>query len=315
MSRKEQKISESKMYEIMDKSLTDHHLGIRARGRSSGKHPRYYIMDYRGLGLATGIIRYTFEQNEEDVRIFYRGQQGDWEIKSGLYRWCKNKSEMLESDEWLKRVLENISGTFDIEENEREPDKREALAQHYGLKTRFLDVVDNIQTALWFAFDDTQKDNPRYDETVGYVHVLAIPEEKFKIIDLRTKSSEWLRPHVQEGFVVRHKIPDSERGSFAKYLVATFIISNENLRRWSNYDNLPHDYFYPSAELDTGAIYWNKAQEKLKKSHIKTEPPYEYRSQEKKNKKGSTSITCNSTFIERGESCKVEGILPEQTER
>ena len=46
-------------------------------------------------------------------------------------------------------------------------DEREALAQHYGLKTRFLDVVDNVQSALWFAYDHIEKDDPHYDDSVG----------------------------------------------------------------------------------------------------------------------------------------------------
>ena len=82
-------------------------------------------------------------------------------------------------------------------------DEREALCQHYGLRTRCIDLVDNIQTALWFAYDRSFiKDDreQRFDEDVGYVYVIAVPNDdtKVKIIDLREKPSNFLRPHTQQ---------------------------------------------------------------------------------------------------------------------
>lgn len=55
--------------------------------------------------------------------------------------------------------------------------------------------------------------------------------------------------------------------------VSTFIIPRENLRLWSNYDRLPHEYFYPSEAVDTGKRYWQKAQAKLKEDGIAATPP------------------------------------------
>ena len=44
-----------------------------------------------------------------------------------------------------QNALESIMPVFDPIGID---DEREALEQHYGLKTRFLDVVDNVQFAL-----------------------------------------------------------------------------------------------------------------------------------------------------------------------
>ena len=129
------------IYDSIDKNLLDRHWGIRAKGNSPGNHPRYYVMDYRGLALATGIIRYAYHKNKPGTQIFYRGQRRDWELWTSLYRNCSNKTETEEADLWLRDALKSITTAFDPEGTD---DEREALAQHYGLKTRFLDVVDNV---------------------------------------------------------------------------------------------------------------------------------------------------------------------------
>ena len=260
-------MEKDEMYATIGKQLSDRHWGIRAKGKSPGRHPRYYIMDYRGLALATGIIRYTFHRNEPQTRIFYRGQRKDWEIRASLYRKCKNRADAQKANSWLEKVLDTIKPVFDPRGT---TDEREALAQHYGLDTRFLDVVDNVQSALWFAYDNISREDPKLDDSVGYIQVLAIPENDTQIIDLRNKPSEWLRPHIQQGFSIKHNNPISALGSFAKYLVATFIVPRESLCLWSNYACLTHDYFYPSDALDVGSKYWKQAEEKMKEEGLET---------------------------------------------
>ena len=69
-------------------------------------------MDYRGLALATGIIRYAYHTNAPDTRIFYRGQRKEWEIKASLYRNCDNRNDLEQVDLWLKNALESIMPVF-----------------------------------------------------------------------------------------------------------------------------------------------------------------------------------------------------------
>ncbi|MEA4994188.1 MAG: FRG domain-containing protein [Oscillibacter sp.] len=256
------------MYESIEKNLSDRHWGARAKGTSPGNHPRFYVMDYRGLALATGIIRYTFYKENSQTSIFYRGQRKDWELQASLYRDCKTRQDTIAVGKWREQALSKIEKEFDPIGTD---DEREALAQHYGMKTQFLDVVDNIQTALWFAFDNVSMEDPHFDDSVGYIQVIAIPNTE-TIIDLRHKPSEWLRPHIQQGFAIKRKNPSAQLGSFASFLVATFIISRENLRCWSNYENLPRSYFYPSSALDRGAEYWEKAENELRKAGLSTSP-------------------------------------------
>lgn len=261
-----QNINRDKMLSAIDAQLEQRNWGTRCKGKSPGGAPRYYIMDYRGLALVTGIVRYFFYKEKPQYQLFYRGQSQDWELRPSLYRNCKSKEDVEARNQWRERVLPIISKDFDPK---GEPDDREALAQHYGLHTQFLDVADHIQTALWFASNEVGKS--KQDEGVGYVYIIAVPKEA-TIIDLRRKPSEWLRPHIQQAFCVRFPNPDSELGKVSKYSVLTFVIPRPSLRIWSNYHNIPHDYLFPSEELDQGAGYWAKAERELRKQGLSPNP-------------------------------------------
>lgn len=256
---KNKKSWSKKMFQTIDAELIKRNWGIQAKGKSPGGAPHYYILDYRGLALASGIIRYHYYKNGQESMIFYRGQRQDWELRPSLYRGCKVKEDIEKVTKWHQNALSIISKYFD---KSGDPEDREALAQHYGLRTRFIDIVDNIGTALWFAYDECQKE-ARQNESVGYIQIIAAPKKKTKIINLQRKPSQWLRPHIQQALCLRTTSPEKNLGKLSNLVVATFVVPCTNLRIWSNYDNIPRDYFYPNSELDQGAVYWEKAREVL----------------------------------------------------
>lgn len=102
----------------------------------------------------------------------------------------------------------------------------EPLLQHYGTATRWLDMVDNVWVALWFACH-RQVTNRNYAyhvkrsiaqegaSAMGYIIVIGtgttekttIPgystSERLNVIDLRyAVPSVYLRPHAQHGLLV-----------------------------------------------------------------------------------------------------------------
>lgn len=107
----------------------------------------------------------------------------------------------------------------------------EPLLQHYGLKTRWVDVVDNIWIALWFACHNFLVDTEvkRYAHhlkrsvaldsnayafisviSTGSVSSIGLPGcwegPKARLIDLRVAApSLYLRPHAQHGLLVAAK--------------------------------------------------------------------------------------------------------------
>lgn len=108
----------------------------------------------------------------------------------------------------------------------------EALLQHYGLKTTWIDLVDNIWVALWFACHNAksvgpcgeyihfERRIPRTDPT-GKAYVLLVaadavaPDKRLpgfyagvttELIDLRVAApSVFVRPHAQHGLLMRKK--------------------------------------------------------------------------------------------------------------
>jgi hypothetical protein len=114
----------------------------------------------------------------------------------------------------------------------------EALLQHYGLKTTWIDLVDNIWVALWFAchiaksvgasgeYLHFERRVPRTDQS-GKAYVLLVaadvvaPEKtrpgfyagpNTELIDLRIAApSVFVRPHAQHGLLMRKKGDSTQR--------------------------------------------------------------------------------------------------------
>lgn len=250
---------------ICNEELAKRTWGAKLSKANKGGMPRYLITDYRAFGLVTGIVRYYIRREDIHEKLFYRGQTEEWPLKPSLYRKIETHDKMDLADSWRKQTLEILNKEkFDYKGT---PDEREALAQHYGLATSFIDIVDHFQTALWFACDG-QKDN----NSVGYVYVISVPEDEATIIDLRNKPSKWLRPHVQQGFCFKMnhitqcgRIPND-------YHIMTLVVPRELLERWSNYDVIKHNYMYPPEEDDSSYGFWKRVEDHLKKDGLDTNP-------------------------------------------
>lgn len=228
----------------------------------------FYITDFRALNLVTGIIRYSLKGT--DTKVYYRGQERDYALIPSLYRRVKTREYAKDAEEKLAEIMKCLEPNFDpVGTN----DEREALCQHYGLHTQWVDIVDNIQTALWFAYDRTYVEGTReqrFDEDVGYIYVIAVPcdETKVKVIDLREKPSKFLRPHTQQAFAFKTANPGKELGRLSVYQVTTFIVPRPLLKIWSNYDNIPANYMYPNNVTDAGLRFWEQAVEKLEEAGL-----------------------------------------------
>lgn len=94
-----------------------------------------------------------------------------------------------------------------------------AILQHYGIRTPWIDVVDNLHTALWFATHKFNRDIGGYEQRkagcFGYVTFIASADEssgeELDFNDFReTSSSAHLRPIVQHGAGLTKKQTDDE---------------------------------------------------------------------------------------------------------
>jgi FRG domain len=81
--------------------------------------------------------------------LFFRGQSKLYPtLEPSLYRGANTQKQKQNRDAALADYLVASEGDVmrSVADYAREP-----LLQHYGIKTRWLDVVDNIWVALWFA--------------------------------------------------------------------------------------------------------------------------------------------------------------------
>jgi len=250
--------------------LERRHWGTRAPGTSPGGSPKVYVLDMRGLFLAAGVLRYAL--TAYDTNLLYRGQRKDYELVPSLYRGAATRTDFSRRELWLAGALKAIASVFDPKGSEVE---REALAQHYGLATRWLDVVDHIQTAAWFAYYSSGPREARYDDGVGYINVLAykLGENPYvEVYDPRRKPSTWLRPHIQQAFSIRRPVGSNTQRTLYFANVVTFIASRALLRSWSGYDEIPPETMFPNALEDRGARFWERAKLLLEKQGIGTRP-------------------------------------------
>ena len=114
------------------------------------KHPEYSVKHYEYLfSLNDNFLKEILNEG-----VYFRGQGKDYNlIIPGIYRemnWFSNEANL------QKRVEMLEPAAFSKAHNSFE---RLALMQHYGLRTRILDITTNALVALFFAVADNKDDD------------------------------------------------------------------------------------------------------------------------------------------------------------
>lgn len=198
---------------------------------------------------------------------------------------CIRKKIEPQSDNQEQNKQQKASSNIDIDiENDTPKDLRVVtpLLQHYGIKTEWIDIVDNIWVALWFGFHHfsserignhehiyiSKADNENTDSE--YVYILLILSdatnekkdirglymgEETTLIDLRKAlPSSYLRPHCQHGLVFKRKnITASADIDLSEYVVGAAKIQRHLVRQWLHGgDLLSVQSLFPSMNFDNG---------------------------------------------------------------
>lgn len=153
----------------------------------------------------------------------------------------------------------------------------EPLLQHYGLATRWLDVVDNVWVALWFAcheqvtrgrFAYHQRRSPD-QESAGFAYIAVIRTGELsattipgyfvgsetRLVDLRyAVPSVYLRPHAQHGLLVAPaKLPDADQVTLTPQVVAYLEVHLGDALAWLGSGMMASSFvFFPPAVRDEG---------------------------------------------------------------
>jgi len=179
---------------------------------------------------AAGYLKYNLAKTSKQG-VFFRGQSRLYDTLSPtLLRGIKDGPPNVQRRVLLDSLLSSIKAEGSAL-RAVDSDCHEPLLQHYGIRTTWLDVVDNIWIALWFACHSARSvgwpeeylhfekriPNPRVDQEYAYVLLLAsaystpVPgkpgrfkDQRSETIDLRTAvPSHFVRPHAQHGLLVR----------------------------------------------------------------------------------------------------------------
>ena len=187
-----------------------------------------HVSNPHALVQAVGYLKFRAEPYE---RIFLRGQSKLYDtLGPTLYRGITSDAAQSKRHKALNAAIEIFRENCSIFASFPEY-AHEALLQHYGIKTTWIDIVDNVWVALWFsayqAFSEGKNGEylhfdlrvPSETEEFGYILLLSAADDRrsktrkgmllsnhSEVIDLRIAApSIFLRPHSQHGLLLRAK--------------------------------------------------------------------------------------------------------------
>lgn len=110
----------------------------------------FHVTDPHALTQAAGYLIYTHSQADKE-NIYYRGQGRLYDgIVPTLFRGIHNKATQANRQGSLTKYIKEIRKHNKIFGSFSEV-VHEPLLQHYGINTSWIDLVENIWVALWFA--------------------------------------------------------------------------------------------------------------------------------------------------------------------
>ncbi len=193
--------------------------------------PYIYIDRPEVLAGFAGYLKYQCLMYGFGPKVFCRGQINDYPSIPSLFR--DDKHSQLTNDRIRVRwnaYKDLVSKTPSLYKASRFKDEDiDPIFQHYGLKTPWLDLVDNVFIALWFAtkkYDTDKMGMARYTtsrQKYGRIYFYAINKET-KYYDLRERhSSLTLRLHVQHGISMTRNTAEWNilNRNLDDYLIAT----------------------------------------------------------------------------------------------
>lgn len=160
-------------------------------------------------------------------------------------RWAAYKA-------FLERLPAAVKGTRFMRRNFG------AVLQHYGFRTSWLDVVDDLHAAVWFALNRSQSLGGVWtyrplDSECGWIVAISAPRG-VTCQDLReTQSSRNTRCHVQQGWSIAMQDDDEAEckpvQDFAQYIVGTVRIPNSDIWHLKGF-RASQSYLFPADDMD-----------------------------------------------------------------
>lgn len=231
--------------------------------------PVYEVHTVHALNQMIGHAKFN---NQSYGNVYYRGEcKLHPTLKPSLFRKVKNAERATERiSQLIQRFIGDTHMKRELKLNPNDIDtskiKIEGMLQHYGVPTRFIDVVDNHWVALWMGLNQTDrpkqynqyyhytersiplvelaKGDPLPDDLLfQYILLIAVPFSNSRTftgiqssadyieVDLRQAlPSTFLRPHAQHGLVLRRKVHQPTSCGTDAYDMAPAVIGIIKIR-------------------------------------------------------------------------------------
>lgn len=226
-------------------------------------------------------IGYAKRALSNQYSVYFRGQTACYRSMIP-YLFRSIKTARNDKQDWLlnKKIMDLKTFVNSIIKDEKfmrgvSPHATEGVLQHYGIPTRYLDLVDNIWVALWFSSHKRYQANGinieqyrKSGNNFSYIYIMRFGEvakqiergvyittDGFEIIDLRTAvDSGFLRPHAQHGIVVRKLGPIGKDSiDLHEHVEVILKIKTEDALDWLGSSILSdQSYMFPSPFFDIG---------------------------------------------------------------
>lgn len=209
----------------------------------------------------SGYLKRQVKLINNSYTVFYRGQNLNYHIVPSIFRPPKHKIDNTLIRKRITAYNELVKETPKLYPNNYRftVENIDPILQHYGIRTPWIDLVDNIFTALWFAIHTPEK-NPNglieykiSNNEYGWLYFLIMRNENENLIyrDLRElHSSLSLRLHTQHGISVKRNVKgwNINNISLDNFVIARVRITiNKN---WFKGNLFNHKYFFPNKKYD-----------------------------------------------------------------
>lgn len=260
--------------------------------------PCLFVENLPVLMQVIGYAKYI--SDDKNIKVYYRGQGNiHGSLKPTLFRGASNGDTSRRGKQ--KRLIDFFRENS-VGDGSRITGKSfsgiewntfEALIQHYGISTTWIDVVDNIWIAIWFATHqvNVSSKDPRYvqyslrkkgNKKYGYILLICnvdiqnhLTEHKFhdvndiefkysSVIDLRNKvPSYFIRPHAQHGLSLRPKDFSGNR-DYKDHIFGVVAFNIESALSWLGVSELTKvGYMFPPPPFDDGYLELLKVYENI----------------------------------------------------
>lgn len=249
--------------------------GTRATTNAQGQ-VIFQVPDTHTLIQAAGYLKHVRGTKNSEL-VYFRGESRLYQsLPPTAFRGITSRSAVSNAINRIRTAVAqfgrplNATGSY----------AHEALLQHYGLKTTWIDVVDNVWVALWFACHNARSVGPcneylhferrsaRDPNEKAYVLLIAADAvasdvrspglyagSNTELIDLRIAApSVFLRPHAQHGLLLRCKGTQVQRPvDYSQQIRGILEINLSDALEWlGNSTALSTHSLFPPPSFDSG---------------------------------------------------------------